>query len=73
MARTMTLTPGDQKRRRRRNRITLQQIADRLECSVSSVSEYENEIDPLPWELTPDDYERELQVLIAERAKGVVA
>lgn len=70
MVRTMALSPEDQARRRRRERITQGQIAQRLRCSISRVSEYETGKKPLPWELTPEEYERALDALIAEREQG---
>jgi transcriptional regulator with XRE-family HTH domain len=69
MVRTMALSPEDQARRRRRERITQGEIAQRLRCAISRVSEYETGKKPLPWELTAEDYEHALEALIAERER----
>jgi transcriptional regulator with XRE-family HTH domain len=67
---TRAFDPADQAKRRRRARISQAQLAARLNCAISKVSEYETGKGPLPWEQTPEDYERELAALIAERANG---
>lgn len=66
----MTLDREDQARRRRRARITQSEIARRLNCHVSKVSEYETGKKDLPWELTPEDYERALADALAERERS---
>lgn len=72
----LTYDPADQAKRRRRARITQTQLGAKLECSISTISEYENGKDRLPWALTGEDYERALLELIAaqkpQRAKNGV-
>lgn len=72
MSMTHTYDPAEQARRRRRNRISQAQLAERLNCAISKVSEYETgkSEGALPWEQTGDDYERALEALIAERERG---
>jgi len=65
------ITPSDQRRRRRRARVNQADIAQRLSISVGAVSEYENEKAELPFELTPEDYERELQNAIRAKERGL--
>lgn len=60
--------PADQKRRRRRARVTLADLATRLGCSTASLSLYENGKEPLPWGLDSDDYERALAAALLEKA-----
>lgn len=69
MAKTLALDPAEQARRRRRARITQQEVAERLQISLGAVSKYETGADDLPWELTPEDYETALNGLLKERAK----
>ena len=66
----VTKTPdrADQAIRRRRARITQLELAMRLGCGVSKVSEYEKHGAPLPWGLTPEDYERALTAAIKAKA-----
>lgn len=65
------MTPSDQKRRRRRARINLSEVARRLDISIGALSQYENEKTPLPFALTPEDYERELQNAIRDKERGL--
>lgn len=65
--------PTDQATRRRRARVTQRDIARRLNIPSPRISEYENGIDPLPWGLTPEDYERALTQAIGEKLKPVSA
>jgi transcriptional regulator with XRE-family HTH domain len=58
----------DLKRARRRARITQHEIARRLGVSPSKVSEFETRGEPLPWELTPEDFERALKLAIHDKA-----
>lgn len=67
MARTLTLDPKEQGRRRRRARINQQEIAALLHISLASVSKYETGKESLPWELTAEDYERALTSLCKQR------
>lgn len=62
------LEPSDQKRRRRRSRVTQAAVAARLNVSQGAISEYENGKADLPFELTPEDYERALAELIPEQS-----
>jgi predicted transcriptional regulator len=63
----VTYNPSDQKRRRRIARISQGAIARILGISVSTISEYENEKDKLPWLLTGEDYERALLQAIQDK------
>lgn len=67
MVTQVTLDPSDQKRRRRRSRITQPDIARRLDISIAAVSEYEAGKKPLPFALTPEDYEVALTAAIKAR------
>ena len=67
MVAPMVLEPSDQARRRRRSRVTQRRIADLLGISTGAVSEYENGNKPLPFELTPLDYENALNKALSER------
>jgi transcriptional regulator with XRE-family HTH domain len=59
----------DQRKRRRRARVTQAAVAGRLGISTGALSEYESGKEPLPWELTPDDYEHALaEAIVAKRA-----
>lgn len=64
-------SPYDQKTRRRRARVTQADLAARLRISEGALSEYENGKGALPFELTPEDYERALKEAI--EAKKVAA
>ena len=65
----MTLDREDQRRRRRRARISQGEIARRLKCALSTVSEYENHKADLPWSLTEDDYELALAAALLAKSK----
>lgn len=67
MTRTMTYEPAEQAKRRRRARVTQEDMARLLGCAISKISEYETGKKPLPWQLTPEDYERALERAIRER------
>jgi transcriptional regulator with XRE-family HTH domain len=69
MAVATVLTPGDQKRRRRRARISQREIAERLDISEGALSEYENGKKDLPFALTPEDYEAALVAAIKAKSK----
>lgn len=69
MVESMTLDHTDQARRRRRGRVPQTAIARILGIALSKVSEYEVHGKPLPWELTPEDYERALQQALSERKR----
>lgn len=64
--------PADQARRRRRARISQNEIAKRLDIALSKVSEYENGHKPLPWKLTSEDYEKALAAALLAK-KGDAA
>ena len=64
MARELTLNPQEQAKRRRRARINQQEVADLLRISLASISKYETGKEDLPWELTPEDYEDALGILL---------
>ena len=66
-AKTLTLEPSEQARRRRRARINQQVVADLLSISLTSISKYETGQEDLPWELTPEDYEKALAVALKEK------
>lgn len=67
MVASLTYDPADQARRRRRARITQTDMAKLLNIAISKVSEYETGKKDLPWELTPEDYERALLQAIQEK------
>lgn len=56
---------------RRRGRFTQRDIADKLHCSVSSVSDFENDHRPLPRGMEREDYERVLFELESELRASV--
>lgn len=58
----------DQRRRRRRARLSQKDLAVELDVSLTSISQYENGAE-LPFELTSEDYEAALQTLIARKGK----
>jgi transcriptional regulator with XRE-family HTH domain len=63
--------PADQKRRRRRARVTIADLAARLDISVGALSQYENGKTSLPFELNAEDYERALlDAITAKRNEG---
>lgn len=68
MVRTVAYDPAEQAKRRRRSRITQAEIASRLRCAISKVSEYEVHGSTLPWEQTPEDYETALAAAIKAKA-----
>ena len=65
-----TLPREEQVRLRRKHRINQTEIAKRLRCSISRVSQYETAGRALPWAQTADDYQAALDALIAERTQG---
>ena len=66
----LTFDPTEQRRRRRRNRITQADIAKRLGISDGALSQYENGKTPLPFELTGEDYELAMAQALIDRANG---
>ena len=72
MARTLTLNPQEQAKRRRRARINQQKVANLLRISLAAISKYETGKEDLPWELTPEDYEHALDLLLqSSDSRGV--
>ena len=67
MASATVLDHRDQAKRRRRARVSQLEIARILKIGKSKVSEYEVHGADLPWELTPEDYERALEQALRER------
>ena len=62
--------PAEQAKRRRRERISQSEIAARLKCAISKVSEYEVHGNALPWEMTGADYEKALAEAIVAKHKA---
>ena len=62
--------PEDQRRRRRRARITQGDIAKRLSISSGALSQYESGKDPLPWGLAAEDYELALAAALLDKHRA---
>lgn len=70
MSRTAIYDHKDQATRRRRARVTQTEMARRLKCAISKVSQYETSGRDLPWKQTPEDYERELLNAIRDKERA---
>lgn len=67
MAGSVALDHTDLAKRRRRARISQLELARALNISPSKVSEFEKHGQPLPWELTDEDYLAAIQQVLRER------
>lgn len=67
---TRTYDHADQKSRRRRARVSQEDIATRLNISSGALSQYEKHGMALPWGLSPEDYERELLNAIRDKERA---